>query len=156
MNFLKNSDENLYILDQLKGAGKFDLDLKQDFLNVKNKIELIKVSLINEKIEIDKGEKNKLETGVKVLNDNNVCENVFEQQQINSAIMIDYCLTTDKMVAECDETMSKYIQNINTTEIQFENNIHQYIKNMHMKLINQYQFLMVWYWVWNGIFLKSL
>ena len=130
MNFLKDSDGNISILNEFERAGILDLDLKQDILHVKNKIKLIEVSLINEKIGIDEGEKNKLETGIKFLNDNNVCKNVFEQQQINST-MIDYSLTIDKMVAECDKTISKYIQNINTTKIQFENNIHQYQKDAY-------------------------
>ena len=144
MNFLKDSDENMSILNQLERARNLDLDFKRDILNVKNKIELIEASLINEKIEMDERLKNKLET-VKFWNDNNVCENVFEQQQI----MIDHSLTTDKMVAECDRTMSKYIQNINTTKIQFENSIHQckkdaYESNKPLSIFNGIVLNMEW------------
>ena len=120
-NFSKHSQKNIFILNGNERAGNLNIDLKQDILNVKNRIKLIQVNLLNDEIAIDERLKNK--------SDNNVCENVLNQQQIESAMMIDHSLTTDTIAAECDSRIFQYIQNLNTMKIQFKNNMCQYHQN---------------------------
>ena len=58
----------------------------------------------------------------------NECENVFHQQQIETAV-IDHSLSTDKMQAECDNLISTYVTTLNDIKLQFENNMYEYQKD---------------------------
>ena len=129
-NFSKDSQNSIFMLNRIEPAGNLDKDLKSDILNVKNKIKLIEANLFNNKIEIDERLNSNLDMPENIWNDNNGCENAFNQQQTESDMMIDHSLATDKMAAVCDSTIFKYIQNLSAMEIQLNNNMHQYQKDI--------------------------